>query len=179
LRTFIVGNRNMEKLTRVSFIGQNYVNIYSRIPNRRFVFAIIFSEILVMYVLRFNLPSQDKYVTCMNPDCSVSFFWVYFPSITFFMFWQICYLFKTEVIDRKLFHESTDLTTSFRWLTKETDSTSYKLINYFGPSLRIPTFVGLQFMYHSLTLLPVKFMYEYKVCILRTYTHKFSCSLRW
>ncbi len=116
-----------------------------------------------MYVLRFSL-NQEKYATCLDKSCNVSFWWFYCPSIAFFLFWQICYLFKTEVIDRKLFHETTELTTSFRWLTKDTGSWYFKLIDYWGPSMRIPNFVAMQFVYHSLTLLGVKLMFDNKVC---------------
>jgi hypothetical protein len=116
----------------------------------------------VLYVLRFN-QTGNYYATCLNMECSVSMWWIYVPSLAFFLFWQICYLFKTEVIDRKLFHETSELTTSYRWMVKDTNSTAFKLINYFGPNLRIPTFVGLQFTYHSLTLIPVKFMFHYRI----------------
>ncbi|KAL0482087.1 hypothetical protein AKO1_013208 [Acrasis kona] len=120
---------------------------------------------IVLYVIRFNLSpeKQSQYATCLNPDCSLPILWVYGPSIMFFFFWQICYLFKTEVIDRKLFHTSSELTTSFRWLIKDHKSTSYKLINSFGERFQIPTFVALQFTYHSVTLIPVKLMYDYQI----------------
>ncbi|KAL9644908.1 hypothetical protein ABK040_005388 [Willaertia magna] len=119
---------------------------------------------LLSYVIRwypeyFN--SRD-YSTCLNNDCTLPFYYFIFIHMAFFLFWECAYFLKTEMLDKPVLDERDHLLTSFRWIAiKDTKSGSYRFINKFSEPYRVFVFIGLQALYHFLTVLPVKLMYDY------------------
>ena len=106
---------------------------------------------------------EPQFSTCINKQCSISFMDVIVPHLVFYLFWQTCYLIKTEYIDKDIMDKRKDLQTSFRWLSnKDKKSTSYKIINCMGSKFKIVMFTCMQCTYHLLTVIPVKLCYDYQ-----------------
>eukprot|EP00871_Galdieria_phlegrea_P001300 jgi/Galph1/2170/GphlegSOOS_G858.1 len=84
---------------------------------------------------------------------------VWFPFLLYLL-WQSLYLLKTEWFSRNKLKRDPDLMTSFRYLTKERNSLSFKVISMFGESHQLSTFVGLQLAYTLLTLVFSSFLYK-------------------
>lgn len=125
---------------------------------------------LVTYAVRWNL--ADQYAVCRNEECTVSFADMILPHLGFFIFWQMTYFLKTEIVDRKKLSKRADIATSFRYLTHTYRGSKLdRLLSIFGPKGRIFMFMFLQMVYHLLTVTPVVLMYHYRwfhiLCISR------------
>jgi len=121
--------------------------------------------VIVSFIVRW-VPESGEHAVCLNPECSVSFMDIIVPHMVFFVFWEICYYLKTEVIDKDRLDADERLITSFRYLKKSAESKEQKSIGYrfmtaFGPKYQVLMFMIIQGMYHLTTILTVKFMYEY------------------
>lgn len=98
---------------------------------------------LVTYVVRWFPEMQEQYQVCANSQCTISFTQVIVPHLLFYLFWQIAYLLKTEVIDAELMKKRKELQTSFRWLSQDTKGAYFKMINALGPNFRIVMFISM------------------------------------
>eukprot|EP00282_Hemiselmis_andersenii_P000589 CAMPEP_0114112456 /NCGR_PEP_ID=MMETSP0043_2-20121206/2396_1 /TAXON_ID=464988 /ORGANISM="Hemiselmis andersenii, Strain CCMP644" /LENGTH=547 /DNA_ID=CAMNT_0001204555 /DNA_START=204 /DNA_END=1847 /DNA_ORIENTATION=- len=81
-----------------------------------------------------------------------------------YVYWQIAYFLKTQVVDRKRMRDSPELWTSARWLSRHRTSKglAHKLINKDGTgelSINI-SLVKIQIQYTVLTLIPVVIVYH-------------------
>lgn len=126
---------------------------------------------IVSFVIK-NFDESRKYIsyeTCARPSdnitssCTVSWGEVIVPHVVFFAFWQTCYYLKTEVIDRDRMRKNQTLVTSFRWMRQYKRSPVYKILNSggFAEKYQVFVFMALQFLYHLITVIPVKLMYDY------------------
>ncbi|KAG2379337.1 hypothetical protein C9374_007476 [Naegleria lovaniensis] len=124
---------------------------------------------LVIFVLRWMVKHEDgivkfpitrqEYHICNDEKCTISFRDVFYTHIVLFCFWQIGYTIKTNVIDKSYLQRREHLQTTYRYLT----SKSYIQIlsdKIYGPKYRPYGFITLQFIYHMLTLIPVKFAFD-------------------
>jgi hypothetical protein len=86
----------------------------------------------------------------------------YIAPVIFYMFWQICYILKTEVIDRKKLSADSDIMTSSRWLSRAKPHGIYLWLKKKG--INLPIFVmlaGVQFFYTHLTLFPIPIFWNH------------------
>lgn len=78
---------------------------------------------------------------CLKPSCTVSLLDIILPHMACFAYWQLSYYLKTEIIDRDKMSKRQDIITSFRYLTKDTNSKIYKFVNMYGPQYRVYMFI--------------------------------------
>jgi len=85
-------------------------------------------------------------------------FWL--NPFCYYVLWQTIYLFKTEIISKRKLRYNTEIMTSLRWLTRNPDSTSYKVLSAFGERNQLPTFVSIQAVYTMVTYLIVPLLWH-------------------
>jgi len=117
------------------------------------VFIHIFPP-LVTFCIRWDI------VDCQQtPDfCTINLIEVLGYPLLFYLFWQIAYYLKTEVVDSSKLAIDPQIQTSLRWLLKD-KSFIGKLACTFGPNNRNLTFMGMQLLYTAVTMVPVYFMF--------------------
>lgn len=116
---------------------------------------------LVLYAERWYNPA----IIASGPEANAISVWeaVWLPII-FYIVWQIAYLVKTEIMDRKTFIADSEMITSVIWLSKIKPHAIYKLLLSKGINLN-PTFmlIVFQLLYTLLILLPTMVFYQYQV----------------
>lgn len=122
--------------------------------------------VIVSFIIRW-FPESGEHAVCLNPECKVSFKDIILPHMALFIFWEVCYFLKTEVIDKKLLDADETIITSFRWLKRaeeqskgEKKSLGYRFVTSFGEKYQILMFMIVQATYHLTSICFVKFMYE-------------------
>jgi len=124
---------------------------------------------LITFAMRWMMNEENgivesfgtSYAVCINPDCSISLFDIFIPHILIFIFWQVCYNLKTQLLDRAILKEKPNLQTSYRWLTESKSLTQSWSEKLYGKRYKLFGFITLQFIFHMLTVIPVIFMYRY------------------
>ena len=112
---------------------------------------------LTCYCLRYSSPNASL----LMPD-----FWSYlWKPIICYSWWQIVYVLKTEILDRKRFDEDTELITSLRWMTNHKPHPIYKWVRkqswgHYIPSLAI--IIIVQLIYTIITIVPTFFFLQYQ-----------------
>eukprot|EP01102_Stenamoeba_stenopodia_P022930 TRINITY_DN9740_c0_g1_i1.p1 TRINITY_DN9740_c0_g1~~TRINITY_DN9740_c0_g1_i1.p1 ORF type:complete len:390 (-),score=54.47 TRINITY_DN9740_c0_g1_i1:142-1311(-) len=132
---------------------------------------------MVMYSLRwfhadsqFNICGQPGAVIEGIPtaggSCELSFFDAFLLPFLPYIFWQVAYFVKVEVLSKHKVIERNYMT-SFRWISADergvVTTLGKKLNNMVGLSLdasKLIAFVALQFVYTILTLIPVWFFFS-------------------
>lgn len=99
----------------------------------------------------------------------------YLLAILFYLFWQIIYIYKTEVLDLEKFNKNPDLLTSLRWMSKDTKNPLarkvlsflqkigifHKTEDYDSTSMKTKlVFVASQFFITVISLLPSYFIFN-------------------
>lgn len=130
------------------------------------------------YCVRWTTMSTSEDHTCLaNPSCTPIQFSDYVWAILGYVFWQILYLLKTEMIDKEHLDSNPHLLTSLRWLAQDTKNAfcrkvlgAYRKVGAFRPdedfdSTSMKTkmvFVFSQLIYSTLTFAPTWFLYNYQ-----------------
>lgn len=93
---------------------------------------------------------------------SVSWFRALVLPLIVYLYWQVCYFLKTEVVDAKRLGCNPELWTSARWLSKQGGKVVGKVVNMYGntDSRVNRTLMGIQCIYTAVTLLPIKLFYS-------------------
>lgn len=109
-----------------------------------------------------------------------------------YLFWQICYFVKTEVVDKDLLDQQPQILTSLRWLSADTKNTLAKAVLKLCRKLGIfrpeevynskstktkIVFISSQFLYTILTFLPTPILYYSKSCHMVYIILIFACSV--
>ncbi|KAJ3445335.1 hypothetical protein M0812_11207 [Anaeramoeba flamelloides] len=113
---------------------------------------------MVTYVLRWNILGNSM---CLMPDCRVSFAQTIGFSMVLYFIWQLFYFIKTEIINESRRNKN-ELMTSFIW-QKRHNKMSKILLGRFPEKYHIYLYMFYQSIYHCLTMLPVKFMFQYRI----------------
>ncbi|KAJ6226583.1 hypothetical protein M0813_10801 [Anaeramoeba flamelloides] len=113
---------------------------------------------MVTYVLRWIIIGDD---ICLRPDCKVSFAQTIGFSMVLYFIWQLFYFIKTEIINESRKNKD-ELMTSFIW-QKTHNSMNKILLLRFPEKYHVYLYMFYQSIYHALTMLPVKFMFQYKI----------------
>ncbi|KAL7534239.1 hypothetical protein ACHAXR_005746 [Thalassiosira sp. AJA248-18] len=87
----------------------------------------------------------------------MNFWWTPF---LYHMLWQTIYLIKTEVISKKKLDYNSEIMTSLRWMTRNKNSASYKLLSIFGEQNQLPTFVLYQALFTLVTFLAMPLLWH-------------------
>jgi hypothetical protein len=122
---------------------------------------------LVTFCLRW-FPDPDAPTTkalCLTSNstddvhsaCSISIFNTFVASMILYVIWQVLYLLKTEVIDKKMIEKDKEIMTSARWMSEVKPHPIWKFLKKKGIHEKYAnyTLVSIQFIYTMLTLLPV------------------------
>jgi len=118
------------------------------------VFIHIFPPLVTFCIRWDNVNCQQ------TPDfCTINITEALGYPLLFYLFWQVAYYLKIEVVDSKKLAFDPQIQTSLRWLLKD-KSYIGQLACTFGPGRRNITFMGMQFLYTALTMVPVYFMYN-------------------
>ena len=104
---------------------------------------------------------QDK-DTAVALGCSgeITFAQYFIVPMILYLIWQICYVMKTEYVDKKKFEKDTNIQTSFRWLSKSQGHIIYRICSKYPPKWRLLVFCAIQTLFTMLTSLPTKWFYE-------------------
>ena len=112
------------------------------------------------YALRWHYPPSAAALVEALPSLPQ----IMVPGLVAYFFWQLNYLLKTEVLDRKRFKEDDALITSLRWMTRHRPHAIYlwcrETRGWNVPALAI--IVVVQAIYTVLALAPVYFFYRHK-----------------
>jgi len=108
--------------------------------------------------------------------CNRTFWSMMALPLIFYVVWQVFYFVKTEVLDKKKLDADPALATSLRWLARSGKGFLHDLAHSavvavgllkpdqkFDPDSYVTkfTFIGAQFLYTVIALLPTKLMYDY------------------
>lgn len=77
---------------------------------------------MLYYSLRWYNPSFSSNTqsdVCTEATCEPLFIYDYIHALGFYVFWQICYFIKTEVLDKSKLDSNPDLSTSLRYMSKD------------------------------------------------------------
>eukprot|EP00483_Globobulimina_turgida_P013261 UN13285 len=117
--------------------------------------------------------------------------WLFYPTIMYAA-WQFAYLFKTEVVSKTYLDENVDVETSLRWLARDKKNFSNKIAKNICVKLNIMKkdddfdstalktkliFVGLNFIYFAITILPTALLFKYKYVQLFVMCLAILCSI--
>jgi hypothetical protein len=115
----------------------------------------------VLYAERWHNPSNFSAYSEAEISWSNSFESIWVPFL-FYVAWQVAYLVKTEVMDRKRMDADSDIVTSARWLTRNKPHAIYKWLRNKGVTLHENVILILfQLGYTLLMLLPAVACYTY------------------
>mmetsp|Transcript_52250 Transcript_52250/g.127634 ORF Transcript_52250/g.127634 Transcript_52250/m.127634 type:complete len:518 (-) Transcript_52250:321-1874(-) len=100
----------------------------------------------------------------LQPDPHTTFYEMMVRPFIVYFYWQIAYILKTQVVDRKRMSSNPDVWTSARWLSRHRTSKGFinKFINSKGTDEdKINLMMSMmQLIYTALTLLPICVLYE-------------------
>ena len=97
-------------------------------------------------------------------------------AVGFYVFWQVCYYIKTEVIDKEYLDQHPEKSTSLRWIATDTKNALARAIlmllrkvNVYGANEDFDshsaktkiTFMGSQLIYTMVTFMPCYFMFRW------------------
>mmetsp|Transcript_29504 Transcript_29504/g.41525 ORF Transcript_29504/g.41525 Transcript_29504/m.41525 type:complete len:421 (+) Transcript_29504:60-1322(+) len=99
---------------------------------------------------------------CIDEECSVSYFNIFVLTMVFYSIWQVLYLLKTEVLDKRKLEKDKDIITSARWLSQIRPHPVWKFFLSKGckPQHAPLVLAGVQFVYTILTLIPILLIYK-------------------
>jgi len=89
---------------------------------------------------------------------SISFFAATFVPLLPYLFWQLMYYLKVQIINTPA--KNQDRMTSFKFLMADKKTLVYKLSNLAGPRYALFGFILVQLLYTLLTMLPIKLLYQ-------------------
>jgi hypothetical protein len=121
-----------------------------------------FSPPLVSFVVRWY-PTDPSFFTATN-EANSFMTWkeAIFPPLFFYILWQVFYILKTEIVDKRKLATDKKLMTSARWLAEVKPHFVYRfLLRHGWKHGGQPTLIAFQLLYTLLTLIPTKFLYEY------------------
>ena len=120
---------------------------------------------IVAYALRWHAPAGTEGLFRTGGewgDGYPSYVQIVVPSMLAYGFWQVMYILKTEVLDRRRFREDQELITSLRWMTRHRPHAIYRWCRetkgWNVPALAI--IVVVQLIYTVVSLSPVYFLYR-------------------
>jgi len=121
---------------------------------------------------------NDSHASAMNQvDAGLGWRGAFFEPLVFYLVWQLLYIFKTEIVDRKSLAADPSIQTSLRWLTRDTKNPMHvtakivcRAIGILGPNevfqpeelkTKMVFWVG-QLVFILFTLLPTPFLFRYR-----------------
>jgi len=117
---------------------------------------------IVTYCMRWY--PDEGFSICPNESCNLHLQIALVWPVIFYIYWQITYIVKTEVVDRNKLKKDKDLVTSVRWLSVHYPHPIYKWFikkGYKGnPAIIL---ISCQLLYTVLTLLPTLLLYQYRL----------------
>jgi hypothetical protein len=119
---------------------------------------------LVTFCIRWYPPTAHLEAVCGGAEvCNMSFFNAFVLSMSLYVVWQFLYLLQTEVIDKKKLELDSEIMTSARWMSRVKPHPIWVAMKKRGvsDSKASATLVGVQFLYTTLTILPVMPVYDY------------------
>lgn len=117
---------------------------------------------LLMYELRWMTPN---FILTTHPEFNhISWSEAVFYPMCFYFLWQVYYTIRIDWLTSQTIEEN-DMWTSFRYMTSDRnrDTWMYRICHSCGPKWSRPIYKLVQAGYTTLTLLPVKFIYEYQL----------------
>jgi hypothetical protein len=113
---------------------------------------------LVTYCLRWY---PGKHIICGSEGCSLNYYDALFTPLYFYLFWQVGYFVKTELIDRKKLQNDKELMTSTRWLTQKEPHPLYQyFVSHGYKGSGVALLMGVQLFYTMFTLLPLPTLFS-------------------
>eukprot|EP01103_Thecamoeba_quadrilineata_P018261 TRINITY_DN6879_c0_g1_i1.p1 TRINITY_DN6879_c0_g1~~TRINITY_DN6879_c0_g1_i1.p1 ORF type:complete len:437 (-),score=57.02 TRINITY_DN6879_c0_g1_i1:135-1445(-) len=127
------------------------------------VFIHIFPP-LVTYTTRWYPSDGTVQGVCKYSDCHIPFFDPIKIPLLVYVIWQLCYVLKTDIVDKQKLANDEKIVTSLRWMTQIRPHPIWLFLTKrgyrFPPTLVI---VVCQLIYTLVTLLPVKFIFESQI----------------
>ncbi|KAI9345285.1 hypothetical protein BDR26DRAFT_156668 [Obelidium mucronatum] len=116
----------------------------------------------VTYVIRWiPIDGQDVSSLCSGNACVMHVSDLFGWPIALYLVWQILYLVKTEVLDRKKLQADKDIGTSLRHLIAFYQNHFWgKVVNSLGPQFSILMFVLMQLVYTAVVSIPTALFYQ-------------------
>ena len=90
---------------------------------------------LLSYIKRWS----DDAIMCPTNDAGemLGFFWAILDCVVFYSLWQLLYILKTEIIDRKRFLADPSIQTSLRWLTRDSKNPMHRIAKRVSRSIGV------------------------------------------
>jgi hypothetical protein len=124
--------------------------------DKMFSFIIHYHPALVTYTIRWYRPEG------LVPTHSISAYTLA-GALVLYCFWQLIYLVKTEVLDKKKLNSDDQLMTSLRWLAYKKPHPIYRAIRKAGYNPDpVALLVVFQFFYSALIALPMFVAYHWR-----------------
>lgn len=124
--------------------------------DKMFSFIIHYHPALVTYTIRWYRPEG------LVPTHSISAYTLA-GALVLYCFWQLIYLVKTEVLDKKKLNSDDQLMTSLRWLAYKKPHPIYRAIRKAGYNPDpVALLVVFQFFYSALIALPMFIAYHWR-----------------
>jgi len=116
---------------------------------------------IVVYTLRWY--GDQSFAVCPSGSggCGISLWNIFVWPLAFYTFWQVAYIIKTELMDKRKLEKDKDLVTSLRWLADLKPHPIYRMAKskgYRGGAFGL--LVAFQFCYTVLTLTPMYFLWN-------------------
>ncbi|KAJ3438151.1 hypothetical protein M0813_23962 [Anaeramoeba flamelloides] len=112
---------------------------------------------LVTFILRWKMHGN---AICFPQDCNVSLWQSIGFSFVLYLIWQILYFIKTEIVNESK-RDKEKLMTSFIW-QKTHNGMRDKLLLQFPEKYHVFIYMFYQSIYHIVTMIPAKYMYQHK-----------------
>jgi hypothetical protein len=130
--------------------------------DKMFSFIIHYHPALVTYTIRWYRPEG------LVPTHAISAYTLA-GALVLYCFWQLIYLVKTEVLDKKKLNSDDQLMTSLRWLAYKKPHPIYRAIRKAGYNPDpVALLVVFQFFYSALIALPIFLAYHWRAFTRRT-----------
>jgi len=115
----------------------------------------------VMFCYRWYPPNAELFQIAADAT-TISFKEILVVPVSFYVYWQAMYILKTEYLDQAKLKQDKELMTSSRWMSEIKPHTVYKFLVSKGFNYRPTTILAFfQLLYTIVTLIPMKFVYEY------------------
>ena len=137
---------------------------------------------MLSFCVRWHGLSEENAVGLKTQD--------FFNASFVYLFWQFLYYCKTEVMDKPFLDKNPEVVTSLRWLATDKKNGMARMVlrlcrrlRIFGPTedynpsefKTLLVFMGAQFVYTVVTMLPATFIYSSKKIQLAFITFIFTC----
>lgn len=118
---------------------------------------------LVLYAERWHNETLKELLLADDGDWSSTIFQIVAVPMIFYITWQVAYLIKTEVMDRKRMDTDADIVTSARWLTRNRPHAAYIWLRKRGVTLHENVILVIfQISYTLVTLIPTIFLFDFR-----------------